>query len=92
MKYIILQAGEQELPILFSEHIQHIDMGSIFRNKVLSAGFVEADKSTNKLRCYGFSEGLEIPSRPQDSEIVNENLIPWTIDEKFKALKKKVGR
>lgn len=76
MKYIIIQVGEQELPILFAECINHVDIASAFTNKVISAGFVDSGKKA-VLRASGKSEGLKILSRPQDTEIINNNLEHW---------------
>jgi len=77
MKYMIIEVGESEYPLLFSEDLFHVDFANLFKNRIVSAGFVTGGKD-GKLECYGMSDGLQIWSRPmRDSEIINLELTPY---------------
>ena len=76
MKYMIVQAGEREIPLLFAEEIFHLDIAKLFDNKVISAGFVSRERG-GMLECYGGSESLEINSRPVDATLINVELEPF---------------
>lgn len=69
-KYIIVKDHSLELPIVFSDMLQHIDVAG--RMMVVSAGFCYVDDS-NEWKCYGRSGSLQSYSREDvDSEILNE--------------------
>lgn len=76
MKYIVLAVGQNELPFLFPEVVQHKDIAAIFKHKVVSAGFIQHNER-GKLETIGRSEGLKILSRPSDVELVNWELEPF---------------
>lgn len=95
MKYMIIEVGQgdlrREYPLLFSENLFHMDFAKLFKNPVISAGFVTRGKS-GKLECFGKSEGLAIWSRPKiDAEIINEELAPFKWQELFPAQEPKVA-
>ncbi len=73
MKYIIVDNGMHETPVIFGEEMDHTQMASDafgFKKNVVSAGFVCF--STDGLYCYGQSVSLKIESRPEkDAAIIN---------------------
>jgi hypothetical protein len=68
MKYIIFLITGIEIPFLFADIVQHDNMASVINKPVVSAGYV--DIKNGKVTCYGDSESLKIPSRIEDSQIL----------------------
>jgi len=70
MKYIIFDSDGIEVPILFPEIIQHVDIAAkLYRMKPVSAGFVQT--TPVGLLAYGYSTSLHLESRLEDSKIIN---------------------
>lgn len=71
-KYIIIvnETG-MEVPIVFSPLISHEDMVS--KKLVKSAGFCELDNQ-GRWSAHGWSDTLNLRSRPQDADILNTHL------------------
>ena len=76
MKYIMVKVGENDLPIIFPEIIQHKDIAAVFKHKVVSAGFLQLNHG-GKLETVGESVGLNIKMRPIDIEVINWELEPF---------------
>lgn len=75
-KYIILQVGGMELPIVFTDLMAHADVARplcAHRGEVIGAGFCYINDS-GTYTCYGESIGLKVASRPEDSDILNRYL------------------
>lgn len=74
MKYIIVDKGGIELPIVFEGTIlQHNEVLPFwFKENVVSAGFCSLDNSG--WRCWGKSISLNKASRPIDEVILNKFL------------------
>lgn len=77
-KYIIVleynSMGEEfELPIIFPKQLTHRDVA--FRYTAISAGFFFIDKE-GKVLAGGKSDSLGIPSRPEDSALIQKYLYP----------------
>lgn len=76
MKYIIVDDGMMEKPVIFDDATDHSQMASDlfgFKKDVVSAGFVSFSK--DGLQCYGRSVSLNIKSRPEeDSKLINRML------------------
>ena len=74
MKYIIIDNGMYETPVIFDEATDHSMMASDsfgFKKNVISAGFVNF--STDGLYCHGRSVSLKLESRPEeDARIINK--------------------
>lgn len=76
MKYIIINHGELEVPIIFSELMSHNDIGRNY--DVVAAGFCritteepEKDNVQATIRCWGGSVTLKKQSRREvDEEII----------------------
>jgi hypothetical protein len=76
MKYIIFKQLNEEFPVLFPSTIQHFAMEQAVTRQVpatraISAGFVRTDYANDCFKCYGDSMTLNLPSRTEDSAIVN---------------------
>jgi len=73
MKYIIVDNGMYETPVIFGDEIDHGQMAIDtfgFGKNVVAAGFVCF--STDGLYCYGQSVSLKLNSRPEkDAAIIN---------------------
>jgi len=83
VKYIIVRTPNGEAPVVFPRAFLHRYVASLFAPmEVTAAGFVAM--AEGRLRCYGKSAGLRLPSRPEfDSALVNAGLdgaqtSPWT--------------
>ncbi|NCC23571.1 MAG: hypothetical protein EOM25_00025 [Deltaproteobacteria bacterium] len=76
MKYIVFEDfSGQELPVLFPDRIGHGEMrAQIPYSKIISAGFVEINKS--RISCSGGSKSLGVEFRPEDSETIATHLEP----------------
>lgn len=72
MKYIIVDNGQWEAPVIFDDFTSHYNMAENIPGKILAAGFVVFRSSG--LECYGDSISLKIASRPEDSKIINKML------------------
>lgn len=72
MKYIIVDKGGLELPIVFNDTVE--THNTVYRDntKIVSAGY--ATVRNGAWLCYGMSVSLHIVSRPQDTEILNKFL------------------
>lgn len=73
MKYIIINNGLQDIPIMFADLIPHISMQELMVNskefphcKCVSAGFILLPECT----CFGESTTLNLKSRLIDSDII----------------------
>lgn len=72
MKYIIVDNGQWEAPVIFDEATQHYTMAQNVFGEVVAAGFVVF--RPEGLECYGESISLGIESRPEDSKLINKML------------------
>ena len=73
MKYIIVDNGMYDTPIIFNEATNHSVMAAAVPGKVVSAGFV-VFRPTG-LECYGRSVSLNINSAGEvDSKLINKML------------------
>jgi hypothetical protein len=64
VKYIIVQAPEGEVPLLFPRSFLHRYIAGLVRPMpVVSAGFVTV--VDGNAHCYGMSAGLKLRSRPE---------------------------
>ncbi len=72
MKYIIVDNGQWDAPVIFDEGVQHFNMAQNVPGKVIAAGFIRW--TPDGLECYGDSVSLGIASRPEDTEIINKML------------------
>jgi hypothetical protein len=72
-KYIIIESDGIEVPLIFSRFLLHEDILAVVgKNAVLAAGFCELNGSGNWI-VGGQSVSLELCTRPQDAEILNEH-------------------
>jgi hypothetical protein len=73
-KYIIVMNRSIETPILFPPWFGHDEVAN--GREVISAGFISIHVDDGKIKsgCYGKSISLRIPSRPEDTQIV-QNMI-----------------
>ena len=81
-KYIIVQKGSLEEPIIFSPLISHEEMARKINAKVVSAGFINF-----RLECWGKSETLDIESREKDTELIRDRIFGTSaedLEEQFK--------
>jgi hypothetical protein len=74
MKYIVLDNGERELPIIFPDEMNHIDIATAITNlgdykscRLVAGGFITMGTSL----CFGASQTLQISSRPEDQALIN---------------------
>ena len=74
MKYIVLDDGERELPIIFPDDMNHIDIATAITNldeykscRLVAGGFIQVGPSL----CSGSSKTLAINSRPEDQALIN---------------------
>ena len=73
MKYIIVDNGQWDAPVIFDESTQHFTMAANTPGTVIAAGFVRF--TTDGLECYGQSISLGIASRgEEDSKMINKML------------------
>ena len=73
-KYIIFRAGGMETPILFPATLQHRDVAEKFSEwkwESISAGFVDRDEASGKIRAFGESLTLMLKSRPEDTDLIS---------------------
>lgn len=70
MKYIVVDNGMYDTPIIFDEATEHSAMLSNVAGTLVSAGFVSFSKEG--LQCFGKSVSLDIKARPkEDSALIN---------------------
>lgn len=70
-KYIVAVVDGKELPFVFPNLINHIDMARSLPGLAKSAGFCRIDND-GMWEAYGRSESLRLDSRPsQDSDLLN---------------------
>lgn len=80
-KYIIVQYGSTELPVVFPTLLEHSDVAAKMNGNVVSAGFVsfgtrtEEDHPVPTCQAYGKSITLGIASHKDDYKIINHHLI-----------------
>jgi hypothetical protein len=74
MKYIVLDTGERELPIIFPDEMNHIDIATAITNlgdykscRLVAGGFIQMGSSL----CFGSSQTLAISSRIEDQALIN---------------------
>ena len=71
MKYIVFKHLGDEVPVLFSDIIQHRSMAAIMGltdKQLISAGFVA--KTRGEIDAFGESYTLNLQSRPEDTRII----------------------
>ena len=74
MKYIIIDDGGLEVPVIFPPHWDHAQTAQKFPGRdVISAGFVKRDGS-GYLYVTGKSVSLGLESRPDDLGIIIKQL------------------
>ncbi len=69
MKYIVMDNGQWDAPVIFDEAVQHFEMVGYLSGTLLSAGFVVF--TPTGLECYGESISLGVKARPEDTELIN---------------------
>lgn len=83
MKYIIVDDGLNDTPILFPEYIDHGNMFSGVKQsasstiEVLSAGFVSItpNSGTIQVKCFGHSQSLNLRPRDVDSDLIRRHIV-----------------
>jgi len=75
-KYVIIQHGGEELPIVFAQLLLHKSVAGA--NKVKAAGFCEL-LTTGKWITCGASVSLSVNARQQDAEILNRQKTKYII-------------
>ena len=72
-KYIVLVHGTLELPVVFSELIEHASTAQALGGKVIGAGFCFIDQ--DRYHCYGESISCRAKSRGDvDAKVLNKML------------------
>jgi hypothetical protein len=76
MKYIVFKELGEEKAIIFPSSLQHREVATklISRNTIVSAGFINNRSLDEDVQCFGDSYTLNIESRPQDSQLINDLL------------------
>lgn len=70
MKYIVVDNGQWDAPVIFDEGVQHFNMAQNIPGTLLSAGFVVF--TPDGLECYGESVSLGVKARPEeDTKLIN---------------------
>lgn len=73
MKYIIVDNGMYDAPVIFDIGVDHFDMARNIVGQVISAGFINI--LDGRIHCYGESHSLCVKSRPEeDSNLINSML------------------
>jgi len=71
-KYIIVQDGGLELPVIFSPLLKHSEVAG--QRRIVAAGF--CDISNNEVACWGKSVSLDIESRPEeDAKLIRRQIL-----------------
>lgn len=75
MKYIIIKTEGLEVPIIFSEILNHSTVAHSIggHNGVISAGYLYLSED-GQLSAHGYSSTLGINSRSEDVEIIKRSL------------------
>ena len=74
LKYVIIDHGYAEIPIIFPEFLTHAEVATWYREKVVAGGFCYFD--SEEYSCYGESISLKVQSRgKKDSEILTKCFI-----------------
>ena len=73
MKYIIVDDGGIEMPIVFPVFWNHSKVAMGIRGIPLSAGFIKRD-NTGRLYVSGGSVSLNLKSRPEDLDLILQHL------------------
>ena len=71
-KYVIIDREFCDTAFVFPVWVAHSDVRFKMGGKLLSAGFVRFDE--DGAHAYGKSTGLSCHSRPEDSQIISEQL------------------
>lgn len=72
MKYIIIDKGGLELPIVFNDKVENHNTVYRDNTKIVSAGYAAVTREG--WYCYGVSISLGKVARPQDADILNKFL------------------
>ena len=72
MKYIVLDQGGIEQPIVFSEAMTHKNVADGFFSPVVSAGFcyIYSERDSVEVSVWGRSESLNINGRREDANLI----------------------
>ena len=74
MKYLIVRdRAEQDHAIIFPDAVAHNMVGRIHRAsdiRVVSAGFCDWQSASGRWTVSGYSETLDMRSRPEDADIL----------------------
>jgi len=74
MKYVIIEKGTDEIPIIFPNFIQHDFFSD---RKIISAGYVDIYPDDNGFliyHAYGKSISLGLQARKEDSELIERSM------------------
>lgn len=73
-KYIVIEKSFAEVPVVFSDILQHADVARALGGNVVGAGFCFITPE-GRYKCYGESISCRVASRTtQDSAILNQLL------------------
>ncbi len=72
MKYIIVDNGQWDAPVIFDEFTQHFTVAANTPGKVIAAGFIRW--TPDGMECYGESISLGVKARPEDTKMINKML------------------
>lgn len=73
MKYIVMDNGQWDAPVIFDEATQHFEMAQNIPGEIISAGFIHW--TPDGIECYGESISLGVKSRPtEDTTMINKML------------------
>jgi hypothetical protein len=86
-KYVIIEVDGVEMPLIFSRLLSHENVALALCASVHSAGYCELD-ITGKWTTGGQSVSLELDSRPEDAELLNQEFRASSIasTESFRLL------
>jgi hypothetical protein len=79
VKYIIVDQGGLDIPLVFSEILVHAEVARAYPGRVVSAGFVSFRASPDgdlTADAWGESISLNVASRPEDSGIITKLILP----------------
>lgn len=68
MKYIIIDTGTVEIPLIFPEVVEHEQIGRKFEGKVISAGYTKF--KNGRWTAGGESISLKVKARPEEDEFI----------------------
>lgn len=79
LKYIIIDNGSGEKPIIFDVDLVHLYVAAPYIAEgyvVVAAGFMTHNKKTGHAECWGMSSSLIVHSRNErDSELIKDKLL-----------------